>query len=142
MFFLMLLFWLLYYGVKGVVFKDKQIGKAFSVFAVLLGLICLFIANGFSVQFFRFLFVFYFLFSLVDYLSCVFGRKRKGVPGWFSGFSLDSKEIMVRYLVFKPFVLFVLNIVLFVKRQPLACLDDEIGVCISSKNDVKIEIKI
>ena len=139
---LLLLVWLIYYAVKGVIPKDKQGSKVLAIMTIISGLMCLWIISGFETGFFKFFYLVYFLYSLSEYLGeKIFDITFPVVP-YFSGIYVKHKEVRVKYQVFKPFILAVANIYLLFKKLPVIGFDDEISVEVNAKDGTEVNVKI
>ena len=142
MFFIMIILWLIYYAIKGISIKDKQIALAMGIFTTIPGIICFFIASDFQNLFFRYLFMLYFVYSIGEYILFKIKKIKAPMCSIFSVFYLDSNDISVRYVVLRIPILIIVNIYLKIKRKPLLNLNDSIEINIQEKKGSTIQIRL
>ena len=136
---LLIITWLIYYGVKGVSVKETKALLIVTLVAWILNLLVLIsMDNGFIKTFMTI----YFIYSFIDYLSIQFTNNNIIDLPWMSGVVVKNKDVFINYQIFRPITVFGINIFLLIKKQPLIGMKDviEVEVHSSDKTDIKIKL--
>lgn len=138
---LFIIFWIIYYILKGVILK-KIIGVKIGFFITT----SILFASLFyiSIKFHpltMIILITYLLISYADYILTFFNVRVPVLPV-FSFISVRTKDVNIRYQVFRPLFLLVADLIFLFKRAPLLGFNDDIKVDVDTKNNVAINIKL
>ena len=150
--FILLIVWIIYYGLKGIIILDKPYNKTILIITIIVELVALIIVSSLDSGILKISLIIYFTYSFSEYLFNNFFNKNKdknkesikfpNIP-YMSKVEIINNTIHINYKLFKPIILIPLNIYLFFfKRESIIGLDDEFSVEINSKDGTKVDIKI
>jgi hypothetical protein len=124
---------------KGIIVKET---RALMIITFILFLLNLWIGTNLDDGWFKTLALVYILYSFGDYLCLCFLRKPIYDLPLMSRVRIISDDAIISYCFFKPALLIPVNVFLYIKKQPLMGLKDEIGVDVKAKDGTKININL
>lgn len=138
---LFILVWMIYYVLKGVILK-KIIGVKIGFFITtsILFALMFYIAIKFH-PLTMIILLAYLLISYADYILTFFSVRVPVLP-IYSFISVKTKDVNIRYQVFRPLFLLVADLIFLFKRAPLLGFNDDIKVDVDTKNNVAVNIKL
>jgi len=137
MIFLLGITWMFYYLIKGVSVKHVNALLIITTVAWVLNLLVLI---GMESSLFKLLMTIYIIFSYIDYLSIKFTSNNIVDLPWMSGIMVKNKEVLVKYNIFRPFTVIIINIFLIFKKQPMIGMNDTIKIDINTADKTQIKI--
>lgn len=137
---LLIILWLLYWAIKGLVIKTRGVKVGFMIATSLLMGIMFWLGLSFHPATASVLII-YLLISYVEYVLTCFNVK---VPIMlvYSYIRVINEEVAIRYSIFKPLVLLIADIILIFKRAPMLGFSDTLEVDVNSRDNVQVNIRI
>ena len=141
MIFLFIFVWILYYSLKGIYFKEIFVRYLLFFINISLFFLLYSIALGFS-SYGEIFLILYLILSLFDYILFIFFDKKIIIKYLFSSIYMNAGEVKIKYTVFRPLILLVLNIYLIFNKNHLLGFKDTIDLGIKSADGTEININI
>ncbi|MCK4979821.1 MAG: hypothetical protein KAS62_05460 [Candidatus Delongbacteria bacterium] len=137
MIFLLGITWMFYYLIKGV--SVKQV-NALLIITTVVWVLNLLVLIGMESSLFKLFMTTYMVFSFIDYLSIRFTGKNIVDLPWMSGIMVKNKEVFVKYNIFRPFTVILINIFLVFKKLPMIGIKDTISIDVNTADKTQIKI--
>ena len=137
---LLIILWLLYWAIKGLVIKTRGVKVGFMIATSLLMGIMFWLGLSFHPVTASVLII-YLLISYVEYVLTCFNVKVPIMPV-YSYIRVINEEVAIRYSIFKPLVLLIADIILIFKRAPMLGFSDTVEVDVNSRDNVVVNIRI
>lgn len=135
--------WMMFFLLKGIMFRTRMVKILLFFLTFSFFLLALYIAKDFLTPLIKYTILIYLLVSYTEYLLVTI--KRIPFPIWplFSGVSITCKQFVIRYQLFRPFILLPINIILFFKTKNIIHLFEYILLDIFlEKKRLRINLKI
>ncbi len=132
--------WIFYYLIKGVHLREDNVRLVLAGLTFGMGFLELFLISFLDAGFIKVYLVIYFLVTMIDYFRIEFLKKEAIKLPYFSRLYLQADEAVIHYTIFRPIIVLLVDIFLYLTKKPLIGLEDEIAINIKSKNNQKIDI--
>jgi len=148
--FILLIIWLIYYSLKGIILFDKSSNKVIFIVTITTELLALILVSNLDNGILKYILLIYFIYSFSEYIfnSLIKKGNKSNIKAKFPTIPYMSKieiingSVHINYKLFKPIILVILNIYLFLKKQPTIGFDDEFSIEVNTKDGTKVDIKV